>query len=128
MNYKVRLTLSLLFFLLLFALPTEGQENILKGLKSPIVLKGNDSVAYRDPAILFHENVFYLFYTLVETEGGLIYSYTAMSKSKDLNHWSPGEIITPKGQYLNYCSPGNVIRFNDEWILSLQTYPRPGLG
>jgi hypothetical protein len=128
MIYKVRLTLPLIFFLLLVALRSEGQENVLKGLQSPIVFKGNDSVAYRDPAILFHENVFYLFYTLVKTEGGLIYSYTAMSKSKDLNHWSPGEIITPKGQHLNYCSPGNVIRFNDEWILSLQTYPRPGLG
>ena len=121
-------SLTLLSFIVLFTHQTEGQESILKALKSPVILKGNDSIAYRDPAILFHQNVFYLFYTLVKAEEGLVYSYTAISKSKDLIHWSPGEIITPKGQHFNFCSPGNVIRFNDEWVLSLQTYPRPGLG
>lgn len=125
---KRNLYIPLLIFLLLFSKQTNVQNNILSALKSPIILSGNDSMAYRDPAILFHEDVFYLFYTLVRSENGLIYSYTASSKSSDLKYWSPPKIITPKDQSLNFSSPGNVIPFNDEWILCLQTYPRPGLG
>ena len=124
---KKNLNIPLLIFLLLFSKQTNAQNNILSALESPIIFKGNDSIAYRDPAILFHKNVFYLFYTHVRSENGLIYSYTASSKSKDLKYWSPVKIITPKDQTLNFSSPGNVIRFKDEWILCLQTYPRPGL-
>lgn len=105
----------------------EAQDTALNAIDSPIIFKGNDSIAFRDPAILFREDVFHLFFTLVKSEGGRIYSYTASSNSTDLKDWSPVRIITPKDQNLNFCSPGNVIRFEDEWILSLQTYPRPGL-
>jgi len=103
------------------------QKVALHSLDSPIIFQGNDSLAYRDPAVLYHDGVFYMYYTLVKTEDGYIYSYTAYSTSVDLRKWSPAQIITPRGQDLNYCSPGNVIRYKDEWILSLQTYPRPGL-
>ncbi len=128
MRIKIYLNIPLLIFLLLFSKQTNAQNNILSALKSPIIFSGNDSIAYRDPAILFHEDVFYLFYTLVRSENGLIYSYTASSKSSDLKYWSPSKIITPKDQTLNFSSPGNVVPFKDEWILCLQTYPRPGLG
>ncbi|SDL35301.1 glycoside hydrolase family protein [Kriegella aquimaris] len=121
-------SIPLLILLLLSSKQTNAQNSLLSDLRSPIIFKGNDSIAYRDPAILFHEDIFHLFYTLVKAENGLIYSYTASSKSKDLKHWSPAKIITAKNQNLNFCSPGNIIRFKDEWILSLQTYPRPGLG
>lgn len=114
----------LILVLLILSQNTHAQENMLSALKSPIIFKGSDSIAYRDPAILFHENIFHLFYTLVQSEDGLIYSYTATSRSKDLRHWSPAKIITPRDQSLNFCSPGNVIRFGNEWILCLQTYPR----
>lgn len=103
------------------------QVGLLENLDSPIIFQGNDTTAYRDPAVLFHDDIFYLFFTLVKTEDGRIYSYTAESHSADLMHWSPKRILTPKDQTLNYCSPGNVIRIEDEWILCLQTYPRPGL-
>lgn len=121
-------SIPLLILLLLSSKQTNAQNSLLSDLRSPIIFKGNDSIAYRDPAILLHEDIFHLFYTLVKAENGLIYSYTASSKSKDLKHWSPAKIITAKNQNLNFCSPGNIIRFKDEWILSLQTYPRPGLG
>ncbi|MFY0653178.1 MAG: hypothetical protein JXQ96_14145 [Cyclobacteriaceae bacterium] len=125
--YLKKLYIPLVILLMLFIIPVKAQKNDLSLLRSPIIFKGNDSTAYRDPAILFHDNVFHLFFTLVRSENGLIYSYTAFSKSKDLINWSPVRIITPKDQNLNFCSPGNVIRFQDEWILCLQTYPRPGL-
>ncbi|NND07234.1 MAG: hypothetical protein HKN87_12715 [Saprospiraceae bacterium] len=117
----------MILLLLLTCQNSQAQENMLSALESPIVFKGNDSIAYRDPAILFHENIFHLFYTLVRSEDSLIYSYTATNKSADLMHWSSAKIITPRDQNLNFCSPGNVIRFENEWILCLQTYPRPGL-
>jgi sucrose-6-phosphate hydrolase SacC (GH32 family) len=96
-------------------------------LKSPLIFKGDSVTAYRDPAILYHNRIFHLFFTLVEVEGdGKVFSYTARSSSKDLLKWSLPVKLTPRDQTLNFCSPGNIIRVRDEWILCLQTYPRPG--
>jgi hypothetical protein len=100
---------------------------MLAGLQSPIILQGDAMNAYRDPAVLYHDGVFHLFCTLVQTDPDKrIYSYTVQCNSKDLKAWTEPRIITPRGQDLNYSSPGNVIRFMHEWILCLQTYPRPG--
>ncbi len=115
----------LLLYILFFSSQTRAQIDKLHPLKSPIIFKGDDLTAYRDPAVLYHKNVFYLFFTLVEVEEGKIFSYTAMSHSEDLKNWSPAKKITPKDQSLDFCSPGNIVRFNDQWILCLQTYPRP---
>jgi hypothetical protein len=98
----------------------------LAGFDSPIVLQGDENTAYRDATAVFHEGVFYLYVTMVRTEEeNRIYSYTALSQSSNLRDWSKPVILTPKGQRLNYSSPGNVIRYGDEWIMCLQTYPRP---
>jgi len=116
------------FLVLIFLVTTSmfAQETVLKTLNSPIIFKGNDSIAYRDPAILYNNEIFYLFFTMVKSEAdGKVYSYTAMSTSTDLKNWSDKKILTPRDQNLDYSSPGNVIRFNNEWILCLQTYPRP---
>jgi beta-xylosidase len=118
---------SFFFLFITFAsITVSAQDNILQILDSPIIFQGNDSTAYRDPALLFHDNIFYLFFTMVKSESdSKVYSYTAMSTSKDLKKWSDKKILTPRDQNLDYSSPGNVIRYNDEWILCLQTYPRP---
>ncbi len=122
---NIQLKLWVVLSLLFFTSHGMAQSNLLNRLISPIIFKGNDSTAYRDPAVLYQNNKFYLFFTLVKTEGGKIYSYTAMSQSKDVRHWSPVKVITPKDQSLDYCSPGNIVRFKDEWVMCLQTYPRP---
>ena len=97
----------------------------LTKIASPILLQGGEKTAYRDPAIQYRNGLFYLFYTLVEIDpDGKIYSYTALSKSNDLLKWTDPRKLTPKDQELNFSSPGNVIRFEEEWILCLQTYPR----
>ncbi len=101
---------------------------MLNKLDTPVLLRGNDRVAYRDPAVLYHKGIFYMFYSFVETEdNGSIFWYTAMSTSQDLQKWSQPRKITPRDQNLNYSSPGNIICFNGEWVLCLQTYPIPGL-
>lgn len=108
-----------------FSNPAESQTNLLTNLDSPIIFKGDDTTAYRDPAILYDNDIFYLFFTLVKTEDGKVYSYTAASHSVDLKNWSPAKILTPKDQTLNFSSPGNIVKYKNEWILCLQTYPRP---
>ena len=61
----------------------------LTKIESPIILRGDQSTAYRDPAILYHNHDFHLFYSLVEIEDdGHIFSYTAISTSSDLLHWT----------------------------------------
>jgi hypothetical protein len=70
--------------------------------------------------------VFHLYFTLVKREAdGKPYLYTAWSKSADLAHWTEPQIFTPRDPNLNYSSPGNIIRFSNQWVLCLQTYPRP---
>lgn len=119
--YRVFIVSFSLFSTVLYA-----QQNKLESFCSPIIFKGNDSVAYRDPAVLYHKKLFYLFFTMVKSEAdGKVYSYTAMSTSKDLRKWSDKKILTLRDQNLDYSSPGNVIRYKNEWLLCLQTYPRP---
>jgi hypothetical protein len=99
----------------------------LNAIESPIIMMGNDKTGFRDPALVYHEGTFYMYYSLVLTEEDeKIYWYTAYSKSNDLINWTDPEIITPKDQSKNYCSPGNVIRYNDEWVLCMQSYVMPG--
>ncbi|MBN1816106.1 MAG: hypothetical protein JW828_02025 [Sedimentisphaerales bacterium] len=108
--------------------PVEQEGTIdLTAIPLVVLFQGDARQAYRDPAILYHEGVFHLYFTYVQIEeDGRIYSYTAHSASRDLVQWSQKRILTPKDQRLNYCSPGNVIRFGEQWVLCLQTYPRPG--
>lgn len=118
--------LKLLCMILLFSSGVTAQNINLKNLKSPVLFAGNETTAYRDPAILFQDGTFYLFFSLMEIESdGRIYSYVASSKSTDLITWTAPRKLTVKDQNLDYSSPGNVIRFQDEWLLCLQTYPRP---
>ena len=114
------------FFLLLYWIHSHAQNTILEDIGSPIIFQGDERTAFRDPAVLYHNERFYLFFTLVKTEEGKIFSYTACSDSRNLRNWSPIKILTPKNQNLNYSSPGNVIQKDGKWILCLQTYPRPG--
>lgn len=121
---KILLLLSLV---LLYPTILSARPVRLNALKTPLLFSGNDHTAYRDPAVLYYKGTFFLFCTLVEIEpDGLIYSYTVTSNSSDLVHWTPPRKLTPKDQNLNYSSPGNIIRYHDEWLLCLQTYPRPG--
>jgi len=96
----------------------------LAAVKSPIIFRGDATTAYRDPAAVYHDGWFRLFFTLTKIEPDKkVYSYAAWSKSRDLLTWTEPRIFTPRDQTLNYSSPGNIVRFGDEWVLCLQTYP-----
>ena len=117
---------KLAFLLSLACLPCSAQNNasLLSNLSSPILLKGSDKVAYRDPLLIFANHRFMLFYSYVVTDlDGRVYWYTAWSASQDLQHWSPPFVFTPKSQNLNFSSPGSLDKVGKDWILSLQTIP-----
>ncbi len=97
----------------------------VQNLPGPILLKGDERTAYRDPAVYFHDGRFYLYFTLVETEpDGTPYLYLAMTVSEDLVHFSPVRKLSPRDRALNFSSPGNVFRAGGEFCLCCQTYCR----
>jgi hypothetical protein len=95
-------------------------------LRSPVLFAGDSVTAYRDPAAVYHKGTFKLFFTLVQAgDDGQPWMYCAVSHSHNLRDWSAPRILTPRDRNLNFSSPGGVVRFGREWILCLQTYPRP---
>jgi hypothetical protein len=95
----------------------------LSAIPSPIIFRGDAVTAYRDPAAIYHDGWFRLFFTLVRIEPERRpLSYTAWSKSRDLAKWSEPAVFTPRDQSLNFSSPGNIIRYGDQCVLCLQTY------
>lgn len=79
----------------------------------------------RDPMLFYHNGVFHCYYSIVEHKEGEYCFYLGYTKSKDLIHWSKSKQLTTSK--LGFSSPGNIIRYGDEWIMSLQTYPiQPG--
>ncbi len=80
--------------------------------------------SFRDPAAYIENGIIYLFFTLVENTEDRQYFYVAMTQSKDFITWTEPEILTEKDNLKNYSSPGNVIKYNGEYYLCLQTYPR----
>lgn len=107
----------------------ESKEFDLKNITSPILeivpsgqAKSKYEVCYRDPAVWFENGSFYLFFTLIEMENGHPYSYVGMTVSRDLIHFEPVKKLTPKDLSKNFGSPGNVIRFKNNYYLCCQTY------
>ncbi len=118
----IGLLITLHFSMVLYA-----QSFDIHKLSSSVLFPGDSITAYRDPLPFYNNGELYLYFTLTQIENnGKIFMYTAMSKTRDLIHWSPVKKITVKDQALNYSSPGSIIRYNGEWIMCLQTYPRPG--
>lgn len=98
---------------LLAAMAYAGERDAVdfETIRTPIIFEGNATTAYRDPAAVYHEGMFHLFFTVVKTEAdGKVYSYTACSRSPDLLRWTEPRTFTPRDQSLNYCSPGSIVR------------------
>jgi hypothetical protein len=100
--------------------------DLLNALTSPILLRGDATTAYRDPAAVYHNGLWHLFFTQMQTmPDGRVYSFLGTSRSRDLRRWSAPKTLTPADRGLNFGSPGSLVRFDRQWVLCLQTYPRP---
>lgn len=88
-----------------------------------IIFKGNERFAYRDPACYFHNGICHLFFTISEKDSGYMYNRIGHSQSTDLITWSIPEFITPKDKTLNFSSPGNIIEYNNEFLICICSYP-----
>ena len=119
----------LILFVSLLCLPSTRAESLDFGqINSPILFEGTPKFAYRDPAVVYHDDRFHLYFTLsVNDADGGYHNMTAYSNSPDLVHWTFPRTLTPRDRNLNYSSPGNIIRFQDQWVICLQTYPTPNL-
>jgi hypothetical protein len=92
--------------------------------KSPIIFKGDEKCAYRDPAVYYKDGVFYLFFTFVDNCDGGPFLTVRESISHDLINWSEPQELTIRDKGLNFSSPGNVIFKDGYYYLILQTYCR----
>lgn len=99
--------------------------SILDGIKTSRLIPGDGTRAFRDPAVIYRDGVFRLYCTYVETEAdGGIWMYTVLMRSTDLVRWSAPEKLTPRDRSLNFSSPGNIVEWNGEYVMCLQTYCR----
>ncbi len=99
--------------------------SIIDSVASSRLIHGDDTHAFRDPAVIHRDGIFHLYCTYVETEAaGDVYMYTIHMRSEDLIHWSAPEKLTPRDQSRNYSSPGNIVEYGGQYLMCLQTYPR----
>ena len=89
----------------------------------PIIFKGSEQNAYRDPACYYYNGEYHLFFTVSEKENGYMYNRVGHAVSTDLISFSEPELITVKDCTQNYCSPGNVIKRDDEYLICVTSYP-----
>ena len=99
--------------------------SVLEDLKSSHIIKGDERHAYRDPAVLYKDGVFYIYFTLVETEAdGTVYMYTAETRTADLANFTPIKKLTVRDRRYNFSSPGNIVFHDGKYKMCLQTYCR----
>jgi hypothetical protein len=89
----------------------------------PVIFKGNDKIAYRDPACYYYNGEYHLFFTVSVKEGGYMYNRVGHSVSSNLRFFSDPELITIKDYAWNFCSPGNIVKYNDEYLICVTSYP-----
>jgi len=96
---------------------------------SPIILNGNTDIHYRDPAAIYHDGALHLFFTvnIPRNDSKSMVSFIGTTKSLDLVTWTPVRLLTTEDPSFNFSSPGNIIRYRDEWIMCLCSYPIPTL-
>jgi hypothetical protein len=89
------------------------------------LLPAEPGIARRDPAALEVDGTMHVFHTVVRTTASPPELWIEVTTSDDLRSWTPPRRVTPPGP--NFSSPGNILRWGDEWVMCLQSYPiRPG--
>ncbi|MGI5893768.1 MAG: family 43 glycosylhydrolase [Candidatus Merdivicinus sp.] len=95
-----------------------------QAIQSPILLRGNEKCAYRDPTAWYEDGIFHLYFTYVDNcpEGPFL--QIGKTSSRDLIHFEPVKLLTPRDKSRNYSSPGNIFRYEGSYYMTMQTYCR----
>ncbi len=92
----------------------------LSGIRNPIIDE-MPAFADRDPEIVYHEGVFYIFHTRVDLRTDRSACSLVMHTSRDLVHWDGPRLLFDGPEM--FSAPGNVVRHNGQWVLCFQSYP-----
>ena len=88
-------------------------------LVNPVIRPRLGQTGVRDPALFHHEGVIHCFYTATWWDGDRLCSTIEHRRSLDLQSWSEPQVIGVPG----LCSPGNVLRVGERFVLCCQHYP-----
>ena len=90
------------------------------GILNPFLDETSDA-AVRDPALFWHDGVFRCLHTALGRRQGAFGLSVDLTESVDLVHWTqPWRVLSSE---MNFCSPGNVIRVGERWLMCLNSYP-----
>lgn len=94
-------------------------------IENPVVLQADEQTAYGDPAAIYHHGEFRLFYTYTQRDpNGPYWRGLATSTSRDLVSWSEPRKLTKPADGLIFTGPGNVIYFQNKWVLCCHSEPQ----
>ncbi len=93
-------------------------------MNGPVLIEGDSSCAYRDPAAVVRNGVCHLYFTYVDNRLGGPWLFLGEKTSADLKTWSQTRLLTPRDKRLNYSSPGNVVFDGRRWVICFQSYCR----
>ena len=103
-------------------------------IKSPIIFKGDENCAYRDPAVFYEKGKFYLFCTYVDNRNTGPFLTTVISTSENLVNWTTPRELTPRDKSMNFSCPENeetMFDFNTSigiaWSDNLEDWKYPGM-
>jgi hypothetical protein len=95
----------------------------LSTISNPVISRGANEAA-RDMAIFYEGGTLYCFYSSV-TEDQQRYQWCLeVAETTDCVNWSPPRRLTTSE--LNFSSPGNIIRHQNEYVMCVQSYPSKG--
>ncbi len=95
-------------------------------IPTPIIQRGHAEVAHRDAAIHYHDGVFRVFYGMAFLrDQGRVQLQLTVTESSDLIEWTEPRTLTPLDDDLNFTDPGNIVRHDGEWIMTVETHRTP---
>ena len=100
-------------------------QALTEALPSSLLIRGDERIAYRDPAVILRDGVFHIYMTVVETEAdGSVYMYVGHTATSDLRSFTPVRKLTVRDRRYNFSSPGNIVFHDGRYKMCLQTYCR----
>ena len=98
-------------------------------IPSPVILQGDSRLAYRDPALHYHDGIFRIFVSITTLKRDGTYAFVIVAiQSRDLIKWTAPKVVTPQDSSHNFTAMGNIVRFDDRWVACLSSYPVPPEG